>query len=234
MAGLGVAIIVGAAQADHSHGWPTWALFIMVLGAVIIVLAALNFLFGVLHRPLVWVWSHVRRVRIGLAPQQARVASDDDDLIRFTNAWLIPAWDKAFSILLPYRSEVKKDLGDRIEALLQRGVIDPAVNSASAVRRYLNGERNGELDQLLAKMYEEYESVIRWLCELTEWIGHADADRRRITDWREFDHKAIDHLRDLVASPQLSRSSLAQSFRTHDEGGVAQIVRRTLDERAGS
>lgn len=65
---LGVAILVGGAQADHTDGWPWWAIPAMVVGAFIIALAALNLLFGILDPPIRWVVGTVLRLRFGLAP----------------------------------------------------------------------------------------------------------------------------------------------------------------------
>lgn len=68
VAALGVAILVVGAQANHTDGWPWWAIVATLVGAVIIALAALNLLFGILHPTIRWVVSNVLRIRFGLAP----------------------------------------------------------------------------------------------------------------------------------------------------------------------
>lgn len=167
-------------------------------------------------------------------PVEEKPAADDAELVQFVNAWMMPAWQKATEVLIPIRGDVKSKHGERIEALLQMAVIDSAIATWRAVQERIKGERGGDLDGLVAAMYEKYELIVRWIDEAGDMVDQPWSDNRRFREWQAEDGKLLDHLRDFVARPAASSSALAVVYRRTEEGGVSKIVRERLAKRPSS
>ena len=181
----------------------------------------------------------IKAARTRIADMMTRLEARTDALvdapmIQFVNAWMMPAWEKAISVLIPIRSDVKRRHGDRIEALLQMGVFDRAIPTWRAVKERISGERAGDLDELVTAMYEQYESIVRWIDEAGDMVEQPYADSRRFQEWQEEDRKLTDKLREFVASPSVATSKLASVRARIDEGGVNRIVRERLGKRPSS
>ncbi len=159
----------------------------------------------------------------------AKLKRESPELIQFVNAWLMPAWEKGLGILIRIRGEVRRIEGERIETLLQLGIIDPVVSSRTRLQERLAGQGISPLEELLADAYRNYELMVRWL-----WHGGitinlaAITDTQEFRDWQVADDKLLDNLRALVANPTLELPTLTIAFREIDEGGVAKQVRLKL------
>lgn len=168
--------------------------------------------------------------RHGLA---VRLGRDSPELIQFVKAWLLPPWEKALGIIVRIRGEVRRIEGERIEQLLQLGVIDPVVSSRTRLQERLAGQGTSPLEELVAEAYRKYELLVGWL-----WHGGITIDLAAITDtqdfrdWQVADDKLLDHLRALIANPTLELPTLTVAFREIEEGGVAKLVRRNLSRIA--
>ena len=159
-----------------------------------------------------------------------RLTRESPELIQFVNAWLMPAWDKALDILVRIRGQVRQTEGERIEALLQLGIIDPVVSSRRLLRERLAGQGNSPLEELVADGYRHYELVVKWLWHGGTTINLAAiVDSQDFRDWQAADDKLLDHLRALIAHPTLELPNLSTAFREIEEGGVAKLVRLNLN-----
>jgi hypothetical protein len=158
-----------------------------------------------------------------------RLRRESPELIQFVNAWLMPAWDKALEILIRIRGQVRQIEGERIEALLQLGIIDPVVKSRTRLRERLAGQGFSPLEELIADAYRAYELLVKWI-----WHGGMTINLAAITDsqgfhdWQAADDKLLDHLRALIANPTLKLPNVSTAFREIEEGGVAKLVRLNL------
>lgn len=217
-----------------------WNIIILAGGALVGVLVAV---FG--RFPL-WGWLLAIAVSAGLAlfisnemtsrrllhrhGLPVRLRRESPELIQFVNAWLMPAWDKALAILIRIRGQVRQIEGERIEALLQLGIIDRVVNSRRLLRERLAGEGVSPLEELAANAYRDYELLVKWI-----WHGGTRINLAAITDsqgfhdWQAADDKLLDHLRALIANPTLKLPNLSTTFREIEEGGAAKLVRLNLN-----
>lgn len=191
---------------------------------------------------LVRLWLLMRRARISIGFNPIEGADEDEEhsppltksvppeLSQFLTAWMIPAWDKALDVLSAIRGKVRSDQGERIEALLKLGVIEPAADTNTAVQHRVNSMRTDALDPLIAEMYRKYELIVRWIWEagdMVKWYGPPHI----LKEWREADDKFLDQLRALVNLPTLDAPALRGAFKQFDEGGVAKIMRKNLAEQ---
>jgi hypothetical protein len=157
------------------------------------------------------------------------------ELISFVNAWMMPTWQKALEDnLLPIRGEVKRAVGSSIEALLQLGIIDPAVDSWRSVQAKLAGEGDESLDALSARMYDKYELIVEWIWAAGDMVNLPSSDSRRFKEWQVADEKFLDRLRELVSLPKFRLSRLAATVKEKEDGGKAKQIRRNLAARPPS
>ena len=239
-----IATGVGIIAAGRGEIWIRFGWIGIIAGSIVLVIGGIVvYLFRPKQpsdRPpwrILRLWRLMRRVRmsIGFTPSEgatkehspAPTESIPPELSQFLTAWMIPAWDKALDVLLALRGKVRSDQGERIEALLQMGVIEPAANARSAVQDRLNAERTDAIDPLVAEMYEKYELIVRWIWEtgnMVRWTGPPHL----VEEWRRVDDKCTDHLRALVNLPTLDAPALRATFKKVDEGGVAKIMRKNL------
>lgn len=161
------------------------------------------------------------------------VPAPDTRLVQLSEAWMMPAWDKAIALLIAVRGAQQSRHPLQAE-LMQLGLFDPAVASWRAVQARIKGERTDDLDALMARMYEQYEMIVKWISFAGEAVGLPVPGSQPLLDWREDDAKCLDHIRDLVALPDFKISQLEQSYRTIQEGGVAKSVRQRLGASVSS
>jgi MFS family permease len=162
-----------------------------------------------------------------------RLTRDSPELIQFVNAWLLPAWEKALGILVRIRGEVRRIEGERNEALLQLGVIDPTVSSRRLLQDRLSGQGTSPLEMVVADAYRSYEVVVKWLWHGGMTINLAViANCQDFHDWQVADEKLLDHLQALIANPTLELPNLTVAFREIEQGGVAKLVRLNLKKEA--
>lgn len=155
----------------------------------------------------------------------------DPDLVTLVNARLMPAWEAAMAVMSPIRSAVRSRYGEAVWALFQMGVFDQIDPARQAVKERIASERSGNLDPLVAAMYEKYEMMVRWIDGAGGMVDQPYADSRRFRDWIDEDARLIERLRDLVAEPSRASSALTEARRKIEEGGVAKVVRQRLAER---
>lgn len=185
------------------------------------------------HFPLRWPVSMEPDIA-HLEPQDSANNSLDPQLIQFTNAWLLPAWHQAIEQMIQIRGEVRRTKGELMEALLQQAVMEPGGAAYGRLQTRLQDESDEPLEILIVELYGLYEDLVRWIWRVGASVNLPFSDSQRFQEWQENDGKLLDHLREMVASPDFEGTRLATVNLEAENGAVRKQVRYELTRRPSS